>query len=401
MGKEKAGPLTPKAISNRIKAKGLQKLRWYCQMCQKQCRDENGFKCHCMSESHQRQLLLFADNPDKFIDTFSKEFEDDFMLLLRRRFGTRRVHANVVYQEYISDRNHLHMNSTQWETLTEFVKWLGREGKCKVDNTEKGWFITYIDRDPETLARQKATENKEKMEMDDDEKTAKFIEKQIERELSRKGDQAESCPTELERSNEEEKVAFSLTSTKAVESGAEKGAQKPTSSKAMISKPSPLVNMSKTVDKDGRKREKETLKRKSALDEIMKEEEAKRAKKESLRKENWLAKGIVVKVVHKRLGEKYHKKKAVVQEVKELFTGIVKMIHNGDVLKVDQTHLETVIPAIGRPVLILNGRWRGHQGTLLSLDEKAFSVSIEIKEGEHKGRIVDKLPYEDISKLGT
>ena len=34
----------------------------------------------------------------------------------------------------------------------------------------------------------------------------------------------------------------------------------------------------------------------------------------------------------------------------------------------------------GRPVLILNGRWRGHQGTLLSLDEKAFSVSVEIKE---------------------
>lgn len=40
MGKEKAGPLTAKAISNKIKAKGLQKLRWYCQMCQKQCRDE-------------------------------------------------------------------------------------------------------------------------------------------------------------------------------------------------------------------------------------------------------------------------------------------------------------------------------------------------------------------------
>ena len=29
------GFLSPKAISNRIKAKGLQKLRWYCQMCQK------------------------------------------------------------------------------------------------------------------------------------------------------------------------------------------------------------------------------------------------------------------------------------------------------------------------------------------------------------------------------
>ena len=32
--------MTPKAIANRIKSKGLQKLRWYCQMCQKQCRDE-------------------------------------------------------------------------------------------------------------------------------------------------------------------------------------------------------------------------------------------------------------------------------------------------------------------------------------------------------------------------
>ena len=58
MGKEKGGFLTPKAIANRIKSKGLQKLRWYCQMCQKQCRDENGFKCHTMSESHQRQLLI-------------------------------------------------------------------------------------------------------------------------------------------------------------------------------------------------------------------------------------------------------------------------------------------------------------------------------------------------------
>ena len=40
MGKEKGGFLTPKAIANRIKSKGLQKLRWFCQMCQKQCRDE-------------------------------------------------------------------------------------------------------------------------------------------------------------------------------------------------------------------------------------------------------------------------------------------------------------------------------------------------------------------------
>lgn len=166
MGKAEVG--TPKYIANKMKAKGLQKLRWYCQMCQKQCRDENGFKCHTMSESHQRQLLIFADNSHMYLDQFSKEFSDGFLELLRRQFGTKRVAANKVYQDYISDRNHLHMNATKWLTLTGFVKWLGREGHCVVDETEKGWFITYIDRDPETIAMQEALAKKEKMDKDDE-----------------------------------------------------------------------------------------------------------------------------------------------------------------------------------------------------------------------------------------
>lgn len=94
MGRAEVG--TPKYLANKMKAKGLQKLRWYCQMCQKQCRDENGFKCHTTSESHQRQLLLFAETPGKFIFSFSKEFSDGYMELLRRRFGTKRVAANKV-----------------------------------------------------------------------------------------------------------------------------------------------------------------------------------------------------------------------------------------------------------------------------------------------------------------
>jgi DNA/RNA-binding protein KIN17 len=74
MGKTKAEPGTPKWIDNRQKAKCLQKLRWYCQMCQKSCRDANGFKCHIMSEAHQRQLQVFNENPAHFIDDYSKEF---------------------------------------------------------------------------------------------------------------------------------------------------------------------------------------------------------------------------------------------------------------------------------------------------------------------------------------
>ena len=71
----KHGVFTPKGIANAMKAKGLSRLKWYCQMCQKQCRDENGFKCHQTSESHKRQMLVFGQNPKKFVDGFSDEFE--------------------------------------------------------------------------------------------------------------------------------------------------------------------------------------------------------------------------------------------------------------------------------------------------------------------------------------
>lgn len=55
-------------------------------MCQKQCRDENGFKCHRMSvpwllrhleiepqDGHQRQMQLFVQDPNRFMDEFSQE----------------------------------------------------------------------------------------------------------------------------------------------------------------------------------------------------------------------------------------------------------------------------------------------------------------------------------------
>jgi DNA/RNA-binding protein KIN17 len=63
------------------------------------------------------------------------------------------VKANQVYQEFIQDKNHLHMNSTRWVTLTEFIKYLGRAGIVHVDETEKGWFIAWIDSSPKALAK--------------------------------------------------------------------------------------------------------------------------------------------------------------------------------------------------------------------------------------------------------
>ena len=54
-----------------------------------------------------------------------------------------------------------------------------------------------------------------------------------------------------------------------------------------------------------------------------------------------------MKVMHKKLGDRFYKKKGVVVEVRDMFTGVVKIIETGDKIKIDQAHLETVIPAIG------------------------------------------------------
>uniref|UniRef100_A0A9J8BVN6 Kin17 DNA and RNA binding protein n=1 Tax=Cyprinus carpio carpio TaxID=630221 RepID=A0A9J8BVN6_CYPCA len=384
----KADFLSPKAIGNRIKAKGLQKLRWYCQMCQKQCRDENGFKCHCMSESHQRQLLLASENPYQFLNYFSEEFKSDFLELLRRRFGTKRVHNNIVYNEYISHREHVHMNSTQWETLTDFTKWLGREGYCKVDETPKGWYVQYIDRDPETIRRQEELERKKKQDMDDEERSAKFIEEQVRR--GREGKEPEVCLctesvlciillrfslsvylqeepvfTELKRMNEEEKVAFNLDIALA-------GPSKTSTTLGPSALKAAASAKRKESSHSGDSKDK---KKKSALDEIIEMEEQ---KKKSVRSDNWIQANIVVKVITKKLGEKYYKKKAVIREVQGKYTAVVKMIDSGDKLKLDQSHLETVIPAPGKRVLIVNGQYKDTEAILEGINEHKFSATLTL-----------------------
>ena len=80
-----------------------------------------------------------------------------------------------------------------------------------VDQTEKGWFIQYIDRDPEAIRKQEAAHRKEKMDLDDEEKAARFIQKQIERMSAQTKDNSVQY-TELQRQNEDEKVTFSLGS---------------------------------------------------------------------------------------------------------------------------------------------------------------------------------------------
>lgn len=170
-----------KHLNNKMKAKGLQRLRWYCQVCEKQCRDENGFKCHTQSESHVRQMLVIGEDAKKFISDYTSQFQRDFLQLLRTSHGEKKINANHFYQEYIANKEHVHMNATKWISLSEFVKFLGREGICRVEDDEKGLFVSWVDNSPDALRRQEAIRKKERQDRGDEEREQKAIREQVER----------------------------------------------------------------------------------------------------------------------------------------------------------------------------------------------------------------------------
>ncbi|KAL4424472.1 hypothetical protein ABPG77_006781, partial [Micractinium sp. CCAP 211/92] len=371
--------LTPKAIANRIKAKGLQKLRWYCQMCQKQCRDENGFKCHLTSEGHKRQMEIFGQNPERIVEGYSEEFERTFMEHLKRAHPFSRIAANVVYNEYINDRHHIHMNSTKWLTLTEFVKYLGRSGQCKVEETPKGWFITLIHRDEmEEIEGQKRAK-RDRAEQAEEERHRRMLEEQIERaqkmaRVEETGGQ-DAGTTELRREELEAPLGFQLAAGRAAAAAAAAGEQQGRGGSgrpALVALEDEDGGVSVAAAARGGKKSKieELMEKDRAAKEAQAASDAARSAA-SQRLDHWLAPGIVVKVMAKKLSD-YYKQKGVVLRVLDKYRGEVEMAESGDVLQVDQDELETVVPQPGGSVLVLNGPYRGSRGTLLSIDTKRF-----------------------------
>lgn len=106
----------------------------------------------------------------------------------------------------------MHMNATRWVTLTEFVKFLGRAGIARVDETEKGWFIAWIDNSPKALAKQEATLKKERLTMSDEQRERILIAEQIERAKEQEESRSPSPSEEpgLKRDDGAEKVVLSL-----------------------------------------------------------------------------------------------------------------------------------------------------------------------------------------------
>lgn len=133
--------------------------------------------------------MVIGEDPRKAINEYSRQFQHDFVQLLRTGHGEKKVNVNHFYQEYIANKTHIHMNATRWASLTEFAKHLGREGICRVEVDEKnverggasGLMISWIDNSPEALRRQDALKRKERQDRGDEEREQRLIEEQIRR----------------------------------------------------------------------------------------------------------------------------------------------------------------------------------------------------------------------------
>lgn len=229
---------------------------------------------------------------------------------------------------------------------------------------------------------------KQKAEKDDKEREMEFLERQI-----KEGQKKESTdklplendnPKELVR-DEDQKLSLDLKMD-------------------IFKKPAvvPIKNVLSTAGSDrmsviskssSRKSEKRKL---SALEQIIQEETK---KKNYMRKDYWLMENIVVKVTTKTLGLDYLGKKGLVIKVMDKYGCMLKLFDPKVKLKLDQNHVETVIPNIGGRVIVVNGMHVGREAELIKLDQDNFCVDVKLKSGPAIGKIVTRLPIEDVCKL--
>lgn len=98
------------------------------------------------------------------------------------------------------------MNSTKWPSLTELAKHLGREGICRVEETDKGLHISWIDNSPEALRRQEALRKKAAQNQGDEELEQQIIQAQIRRAKANAAETRATTTTEDDTSKSELKL---------------------------------------------------------------------------------------------------------------------------------------------------------------------------------------------------
>lgn len=396
-------------------------------------------------------MRIFGQNAGQILDQFSKEFEKGFLQILSHSHGTKQVSANRIYQEYIADKQHVHMNATIWTTLTGFCKYLGKEGKCEVEETEKGWFIKYIDRDPQVLLRQAQRDERKQSELNEEEINKQIIDAQVkaafERARERQGEHSE----EYSENGEQDEIEEGLEEQDEVNRSNEKPSSNKPIQLKLNSVPQSKENQTalkkrsiatafdvddenenqgeEDVGNDSGREESTAIvvgnlmhygrKMGNSFEQLRKEVEQRKKPKPSYDQPDeknfhpstnesldssrtWLQRNLVVKIIDK--DSKYYKCKGIIQDVWRHKNG---NYYEADVKLIDDSRkyvifredlLETVVPKVGESGILLRGTDRGRKVKVLEIHIEKYNCDVEFMDD---GRRQKEVEYEDICKFNS
>jgi DNA/RNA-binding protein KIN17 len=406
-------------------------------------------------------MKIFSDNAGGILDQYSKDFEKYYLTMLRMRHGTKQVNANNVYQEVIQDKQHIHMNATHWTTLTDFVQYLGRTGKCVVEENERGWFVSYIERDAGIIERQEAQQRREAADRKAEARQAQQMRLQREeaaKALDRAGHAVTLEATEIRDLNDHQPIKVDLSASLSVnpsnklkmmktgmlaasngifgdDDDDEEDDKHPINTPKLPTillpgeAPPPLSidggnkqHTKKRKDEiSASKNDDPTQKRSKKSHNMENQNEGDGTDKQDQQKEdNWLYRDIVVRVIAKDLaGGKYFRRKAVVDKLVDKYTAEVEILDSdpdardgGDILRLDQADLETVIPKLKHKdssedtrkrkepkVRVLVGKYRGRKATIEHLDKKKYVADLLVRLEDGETKLVGDVPYEHFSQI--
>jgi DNA/RNA-binding protein KIN17 len=336
------------------------------------------------------------------------------------------------------------MNSTMWASLSDFVQYLGKQGHCTVEQNERGWFVTYIERDASKLERVQALQRRQQGELAAEQAVSVRMQEQRVQAaiaLDKVGGVIHTQATALERTDDAATLNIQLAikpTTKKTTTGTTGAGDKvktksvsvfgqddddeeededpqgpplATFAQVVPSRPSSVANSKPTLSGSSsdtvlKKRPRPETTDTSNSNPKSKQRLESDQQQQQQQSEPWLYRDILVRIVHKTLADGiYFKRKAAVDDLvnKSGTTARVTVLGSspdqrdgGDVLELDQDDLETVVPKqTGKRVRILRGQYRGKRATVVELDKHKYRAVLELSDGT----TLDRVDYEDFSKL--
>ena len=372
---------TPKWIANQWRKKGLSKLRWHCGLCGVSCKDANGFRMHLEHENHLRRELEQegvererSDNIEAryMPDAFSEAFERNYLKYLATEKVGQRVKAHEAYRVlHPNDRAHDDMHKTCWGTLGRFIADLRERGEVEAEREGNGWIVFLTEESPAAAwaglsdADARAVRGRDDLPM---KRAWNEVEDELRKKRRHANDQLEDVMAHAERAAAlaPPKLKATLGAATAMRRDAAPrvafgfGA----AARCPVAPPAPPpAEEPEDVPTAGR----------------------------------WPRPGLVVKA---RAGKSLHggafdKVKCVVLRLRSGGSVDVEALAGGARAALDERHLETVIPNVGKPVRVVAGDRDGEAATLLEIHVDTYDAKIQLRDG---GAIVDRVPYEHICK---